>query len=124
MDNFRSEAILQDRLTLQPDVSHGLFQNGRISTPNPVGELAYNSMTAVENPISLISSRAQHNKSRAKEKQRRGREVDEMVAYFGHKETPPNELLPAATYGGSNIYGNVRKRSSTTSRRSPTAAAR
>ncbi|KAK2778208.1 hypothetical protein CKAH01_03164 [Colletotrichum kahawae] len=83
MDNFHSEAILQDRLT-----------NGRISTLNPVEELAYNSFTAAENPICRVSSRAQHNKHRAKDKQHRGREVDGMVAYFERKETPPNELLP------------------------------
>ncbi|KAH0436800.1 hypothetical protein CcaCcLH18_04126 [Colletotrichum camelliae] len=94
MDSFHSEAILQDRLTLQPNISHGLFQNGRISTLNPVEELAYNSFTAAENPICRVSSRAQHNKHRAKDKQHRGREVDGMVAYFERKETPPNELLP------------------------------
>ncbi|TDZ22142.1 hypothetical protein Cob_v005057 [Colletotrichum orbiculare MAFF 240422] len=73
MDNFHSDAILHERLTLQPFILPGLFQNGRISSPKPVEELAYNSMASLTRPSSQLQYRQRQNQSRAKErKQRRG----------------------------------------------------
>ncbi|KAF9876457.1 hypothetical protein CkaCkLH20_05865 [Colletotrichum karsti] len=62
MGNFHSEAILKDRLTLQPAITAGLFQNGRVSSPKPVEELAYNSLATLENPPPRLPSRQQHNR--------------------------------------------------------------
>ncbi|KZL67096.1 hypothetical protein CT0861_04054 [Colletotrichum tofieldiae] len=87
MDNFRSEVILNDRLTLQPCTTPGLFRNGRVSPPKPVEELAYNSMTSLEHPPSRQSSWQQQKRSQAKQSQRREKELEEMTTFFGRKET-------------------------------------
>ncbi|KAK1981982.1 hypothetical protein LZ30DRAFT_60713 [Colletotrichum cereale] len=88
MDNFRSEVILNDRLTLQPCLTPGLFQNGRVSSSKPVEELAFNSMASLEHPPPHQSSWQQRKRSQAKQSQRRERELEEMAVLLGRKETP------------------------------------
>ncbi|KZL88266.1 hypothetical protein CI238_01206 [Colletotrichum incanum] len=86
MDNFRSEVVLNDRLTLQPCITPGLFRNGRVSSPKPVEELAYNSIASLEHTLSRQSSWRQRKRSEFKQSQRREKELEEMTAFFGRKE--------------------------------------
>ncbi|KAK2010131.1 hypothetical protein LZ32DRAFT_386528 [Colletotrichum eremochloae] len=91
MDNFRSGVILNDRLTLQPCRTPGLFQNGRVSSPKPVEELAFNSMASLEHPRLHQYSWQQQRRSQSKQSQRREREVEEMATFIGRKETPTRQ---------------------------------
>ncbi|WDK19010.1 hypothetical protein CGRA01v4_10297 [Colletotrichum graminicola] len=91
MDKFRSGVILNDRLTLQPCRTPGLFQNGRVSSPRPVEELAFNSMASLEHPPPHKSSWQQKKYSQAKQSQRRERELEEMETFIGRKETPTRQ---------------------------------
>ncbi|OHE91096.1 hypothetical protein CORC01_13615 [Colletotrichum orchidophilum] len=76
-NNFQSEAILNNRLT-----------NGRISSPKPVEELAYNSMISVEQPPSRKSSWQRQQRLEAKGRQRRESEFVGISAFLRRKETP------------------------------------
>ncbi|KAK1688344.1 hypothetical protein BDP55DRAFT_629941 [Colletotrichum godetiae] len=69
MNNFQSEAILNDRLTV-------------------VGELAYNSMVSVEQPPSREFSWQRQQRLEAKARQRRESELVEISAILRCKETP------------------------------------
>ncbi|KAK1597895.1 uncharacterized protein LY79DRAFT_321030 [Colletotrichum navitas] len=91
MDKFRSGVILNDRLTLQPCRTPGLFQNGRVSSPRPVEELAFNSMASLEHPPPHQSSWQQKKRSQSKQSQRRERELEEMATFIGRKETPTGQ---------------------------------
>ncbi|KXH40505.1 hypothetical protein CSAL01_10014 [Colletotrichum salicis] len=69
MNNFQSEAVLNDRLTV-------------------VGQLAYNSMVSVEQPPSRESSWQRQQRLEAKARQRRESELVEVSAFLRRKETP------------------------------------
>ncbi|KAG7058780.1 hypothetical protein JMJ77_0006151 [Colletotrichum scovillei] len=88
MNNFQPEAVLNDRLTLQPCLTPGLFQNGQISSPKPVGDLAYNSMISVEQPPSRECMWQRQQRLEAKARQRRGIELVEISTFLRRKETP------------------------------------
>ncbi|WQF84938.1 hypothetical protein CDEST_09952 [Colletotrichum destructivum] len=92
MDDFRSDAILNDRLTLQPCLTPGLFQNGRISSPKPVEELAYNSMISLLEHRPLRQSWQQQQSSEVKGRQRREKELEEMGTVFRQKVIPSDDV--------------------------------
>nr|XP_036583502.1 uncharacterized protein CTRU02_06628 [Colletotrichum truncatum]KAF6792545.1 hypothetical protein CTRU02_06628 [Colletotrichum truncatum] len=110
MDSFRSEAILQDRLTLQPCIIPGLFQNGRASSPKRVEELAFNSIAVRENPQSRQSLRHQHNRSQGRKLQRGERVANEVQTFVGRPKTSTNEVLELPPYQLHDIYVDWRSR--------------
>ncbi|KAI2638070.1 hypothetical protein GGS21DRAFT_538349 [Xylaria nigripes] len=44
MSNFASDAVLNDRITVQPNLRPGLFKNMRVSKKRPVTDLSFSSM--------------------------------------------------------------------------------
>ncbi|TQN71176.1 hypothetical protein CSHISOI_04276 [Colletotrichum shisoi] len=92
LDDFRSDAILNDRLTLQPCLTPGLFQNGRMSSPKPVEELAYNSMISLLEHRPSRQSWQQQQSSEVKGRKRREKELEEMGTVFGQKVTPSDDV--------------------------------
>ncbi|KAL0766276.1 hypothetical protein CaCOL14_011474 [Colletotrichum acutatum] len=88
MNSFQPETVLNDRLTLQPCLTPGLFQNGRVSSTKPVGDLAYNSMGSVEQPQSREPSWQRQQRLEAKARQRRETELVEVSAFLRRKKTP------------------------------------
>ncbi|OBR05003.1 hypothetical protein CH63R_11706 [Colletotrichum higginsianum IMI 349063] len=108
MDDFRSDAILNDRLTLQPCLTPGLFQNGRISSPKPVEELAYNSMISFLEHRPLRQSWQQQRSSEVKGRKRRERELEEMGTVFGQKVIPSDDVRRPSRGGYENWRGRDR----------------
>ncbi|KAI1127917.1 hypothetical protein F5Y10DRAFT_265625 [Nemania abortiva] len=82
MNNFTSEAVLNDRITVQPNLKPGLFSNKRVSKKHPVTDLSFSEM-----PFPAIQERdAQKHKglssSRLREVRREGRELEHISSFF------------------------------------------
>ncbi|OTB08706.1 hypothetical protein M426DRAFT_316719 [Hypoxylon sp. CI-4A] len=92
MSNFTSAAVLNERITVQPHLKPGLFDNARASKKQPIPDLAFSEMHFLKHQKRNPQPKAL-SKSRLREKQREDREMEEVSAFF----------LPHGT------DGNVRK---------------
>ncbi|KAI2473514.1 hypothetical protein F4781DRAFT_136254 [Annulohypoxylon bovei var. microspora] len=81
VNNFASNAVLNDRITVQPHLKPGLFDNGRTSKKQPISDLAFSEMQFLKhqkrNPQPKPLS-----KSRVREKRREDREMEEVSSFF------------------------------------------
>ncbi|KAI1454349.1 hypothetical protein F4805DRAFT_323600 [Annulohypoxylon moriforme] len=81
VNNFTSDAVLNDRITVQPHLRPGLFENGRTSKKQPISDLAFSGMQFLRhqkrNPQPKPLS-----KSRLREKRREDRELEEVSSFF------------------------------------------
>ncbi|ROT39861.1 hypothetical protein SODALDRAFT_358275 [Sodiomyces alkalinus F11] len=82
MNNFTSQTVRSDRVTLHPGATPGIFQNGHFSSNNHTEDLAHVGMdwTPQVNHHQNVTRRS--SKSRDREKRRRERELEDMNAYF------------------------------------------
>ncbi|KAI1470092.1 uncharacterized protein F4812DRAFT_313816 [Daldinia caldariorum] len=81
MDNFTSNAVLNDRITVQPHLKPGLFDNGRTSTKQPISDLTFSGMQFLKNQSNTAGPKAV-SKSRLREKRREDREMEEVSSFF------------------------------------------
>ncbi|KAH6682268.1 hypothetical protein F5X68DRAFT_233985 [Plectosphaerella plurivora] len=82
IDNFASDSILNNRLTLQPATTPGLFQNGHASAHKQPTDLAFNSMNFLARP------RERKQTKQPKDTGKKEREVQEMSAFFRGDHEP------------------------------------
>ncbi|ROW11402.1 hypothetical protein VMCG_01571 [Cytospora schulzeri] len=85
MSNFNSNAILNDRITMQPSLRPGLFDNGRASK-NQLPDLTFHEMAFLKQP--RREPQKPISRSREKERRRSERELEEVSAFFLHKNLP------------------------------------
>lgn len=85
MSNFSSNSILNDRLTMNPSLRPGLFDNGRTSK-NQLPDLTFREMAFLKQP--RRESLRPISRSREKERRRSERELEEVSAFFLHKNLP------------------------------------
>ncbi|KAI1414837.1 hypothetical protein F5Y13DRAFT_178691 [Hypoxylon sp. FL1857] len=90
VNNFSSNAVLNDRITVQPHLKPGLFDNGRVSKKQPISDLAFSKMQFLKHQKRDTQPKPL-SKSRLREKQREGREIEEVSSFF----------LPLATNGNT-----------------------
>ncbi|KAL2290640.1 hypothetical protein FJTKL_14675 [Diaporthe vaccinii] len=83
MDNFNSKSILSDRITMQPTVRPGLFDNGRASK-NQLPDLTFHEMHFLKRPPPPKPV----SRGRERAKKRGERELEEVSAFFLHKGLP------------------------------------
>ncbi|KAI0382001.1 hypothetical protein F5Y04DRAFT_288155 [Hypomontagnella monticulosa] len=80
VNNFTSDAVLNERITVQPHLRPGLFDNGRASKKQPISDLTFSEMDFLKhqkrNPSKPLS------KSRLRERQREDREMEEVSSFF------------------------------------------
>ncbi|KAI0842219.1 hypothetical protein F5Y06DRAFT_171077 [Hypoxylon sp. FL0890] len=81
VNNFRSDAVLNNRITVQPHLKPGLFDNGRTSKKQPISDLAFSEMQFLKRQKRDTLPKPL-SKSRLREKQREGREMEEVSSFF------------------------------------------
>ncbi|CAD6445894.1 1c1bc657-780e-4206-8096-a53f0df5358b [Sclerotinia trifoliorum] len=93
MNNFASNKIGLDRLSVRPSNGPGIFQNGRASSParrRGLPDLAFSEMEFLQRSSkkSHLNDNIVVPKSRAKEKRKAARAQDEIAAFFKPSKTP------------------------------------
>ncbi|KAI0898461.1 hypothetical protein F4806DRAFT_361312 [Annulohypoxylon nitens] len=81
VNNFTSDAVLNDRITVQPHLKPGLFDNGRTSKRQPVSDLAFSEMQFLKHQKRNHQPKPL-SKSRLREKRREDREMEEVSSFF------------------------------------------
>ncbi|KAI1659896.1 hypothetical protein F4813DRAFT_327871 [Daldinia decipiens] len=81
MNNFTSNAVLNERITVQPHLKPGLFDNGRSSKKQPISDLTFSDMQFLKQQSSNIQPKIL-SKSRMREKRREDREMEEVSSFF------------------------------------------
>ncbi|KAF3060923.1 hypothetical protein GL218_03413 [Daldinia childiae] len=85
MNNFTSNAVLNDRITVQPHLKPGLFDNGRASKKQPISDLTFSDMQFLKRQNRHVQPKVS-SKSRLREKRREDREMEEVSTFFlSHK---------------------------------------
>ncbi|KAI1806463.1 hypothetical protein F4811DRAFT_150001 [Daldinia bambusicola] len=93
MGNFTSNAVLNDRITVQPHLKPGLFDNGRTSKKQPISDLTFSSMQFLKNQSNTIRPKTL-SKSRLREKRREDREMEEVSSFFLPPKADRNNHKP------------------------------
>ncbi|KAL7629215.1 hypothetical protein AAE478_000735 [Parahypoxylon ruwenzoriense] len=89
VNNFASEAVLNDRITVQPYLKPGLFENGRASKKQPpFSEMQFLKHQKGNTQPKVLS------KSRLKERQREDREMEQVSSFFLPRRTSGNIRKP------------------------------
>ncbi|KAI1382320.1 hypothetical protein F4677DRAFT_23002 [Hypoxylon crocopeplum] len=81
VSNFTSGAVLNDRITVQPHLKPGLFDNGRASRREPISDLAFSEMQFLKHQKRSSQPKAL-SKSRQRDKRRESREMEEVSSFF------------------------------------------
>lgn len=81
VNNFTSNAVLNDRITVQPHLKPGLFDNGRTSKKQPISDLTFSDMQFLKHQSSNIQPKVL-SKSRVRDKRREDREMEEVSSFF------------------------------------------
>lgn len=98
MHSFSSKYVAQDRLTFRPSHGQGLFNNGRISSPQRrtgLPDLASSEMRFLQRPARALATKA-HEKVVSKSHEKDGREADrerlEISTFFTQRKAPFEEV--------------------------------
>ncbi|KAI1096084.1 hypothetical protein F5B19DRAFT_218935 [Rostrohypoxylon terebratum] len=81
VNKFTSDAVLNDRITVQPHLKPGIFDNGRTSKRQPVSDLAFSEMQFLKHQKRNHQPKPL-SKSRLREKRREDREMEEVSSFF------------------------------------------
>ncbi|KAI1083096.1 hypothetical protein F5B20DRAFT_577480 [Whalleya microplaca] len=90
VDNFASDAVLNDRITIQPSLRPGIFDNGRLSKKQPISDLAFSKMQ-IQSHQKRNTQPKPLSESRLRERRRENREIEEASSFF----------LPSKANGGT-----------------------
>ncbi|KAI0101612.1 hypothetical protein GGR51DRAFT_529586 [Nemania sp. FL0031] len=82
MNNFTSEVILNDRITVQTNLKPGLFSNKRVSKNNPITDLSFSEMPFPTNQERDAHKQKGLSSSRLREVQRENRELEQISSFF------------------------------------------
>ncbi|KAJ8129800.1 hypothetical protein O1611_g3831 [Lasiodiplodia mahajangana] len=80
MNNFTSEAVLNDRIT--PNLKPGLFNNKRVSKNHPITDLSFSEMPFPTNQERDTHKQKALSSSRLREVQRENRELEQISSFF------------------------------------------
>ncbi|KAI1828538.1 hypothetical protein F4861DRAFT_7519 [Xylaria intraflava] len=80
MNHFTSDAVLNDRITIQPNLWPGLFKNKRVSNKRPVTDLSFSSMRLPTSQGHDVENG--RPSSRPREHQRESRELERVSSFF------------------------------------------
>ncbi|KAH9909224.1 hypothetical protein F4778DRAFT_220634 [Xylariomycetidae sp. FL2044] len=81
MNNFTSDTVLNDRITVTPSLKPGLFENGRKSKTQPISDLTFSDLRFLKDPRPM-QQRKPLSKSRVKERERERREMEQVSSFF------------------------------------------
>ncbi|KAI1157106.1 hypothetical protein F4825DRAFT_400682 [Nemania diffusa] len=82
MNNFTSEAVLNNRITVQPNLKPGLFNNKRVSKKAPITDLSFSEMPLPTNQERDSQRQKGLSSSRLREVQRESRELEHISSFF------------------------------------------
>ncbi|KAI1143382.1 hypothetical protein F5Y05DRAFT_151096 [Hypoxylon sp. FL0543] len=112
MNNFRSDAVLNDRITVQPHLKPGIFDNGRTSKRQPISDLAFSEMQFLKYQKRETQPKPL-SKSRQRDKQREGREIEEVSSFFlphAANGNTPKSVTRSARRSHRNNHRDLRHR--------------
>ncbi|KAI0176411.1 hypothetical protein GGR52DRAFT_540901 [Hypoxylon sp. FL1284] len=101
MNNFTSGAVLNDRITMQPHLKPGLFDNGRASKKQPISDLAFSEMQFLKHQKRNQQPKTL-SRSRLREKQREDREMEEVSTFFLPPRPDGNSHKPRRQSSGTH----------------------
>ncbi|CAJ2501460.1 Uu.00g043130.m01.CDS01 [Anthostomella pinea] len=81
MGNFASDAVLNERITVQPSLKPGLFDNKRVSKKQPISDLTFSEMQFLKRQRREPQAKPLSN-SRLKERLRETRELEQISSFF------------------------------------------
>ncbi|KAI1107879.1 hypothetical protein F4804DRAFT_3459 [Jackrogersella minutella] len=93
VNNFTSNAVLNDRITVPPHLKPGLFDNRRASKKQPISDLAFSEMQFLKHQKRNPQPN-QLSKSRLREKRREDREMEEVSSFFLPQRAEGNTRNP------------------------------
>ncbi|KAI0911665.1 hypothetical protein F4823DRAFT_560779 [Ustulina deusta] len=82
MKNFTSEAVTNDRITVQPNLKPGLFNNKRVPKEHPITDLSFSEMPFPAHQECDIPQHKGLSSSRLRERQRENRELERISSFF------------------------------------------
>ncbi|KAI1768348.1 hypothetical protein GGR53DRAFT_462600 [Hypoxylon sp. FL1150] len=105
VNNFTSGAVLNDRITVQPHLKPGLFDNGRTSKKQPVPDLAFSEMQFLKHQKKGNQPKAL-SRSRLREKRREDREMEQVSTFFLPPRADGNNHKLRHQHQGSGIHND------------------
>ncbi|KAI1279194.1 hypothetical protein F5Y07DRAFT_51915 [Xylaria sp. FL0933] len=82
MKNFTSDAVTSGRITVQPNLKPGLFNNKRAPKEHPVSDLCFSEMPFPTPQERDVPQQKGLSSSRARELQRENRELEHISSFF------------------------------------------
>ncbi|KAI0818114.1 hypothetical protein GGR55DRAFT_673945 [Xylaria sp. FL0064] len=82
MKNFTSEAVTSGRITVQPNLKPGLFNNKRAPKEHPVADLCFSEMPFPTPQERDVPQQKALSSSRVRELQRENRELEHISSFF------------------------------------------
>ncbi|KAI0456620.1 hypothetical protein F5B21DRAFT_145586 [Xylaria acuta] len=82
MKNFTSEAVLNDRITVQPNMKPGLFNNKRVPKEHLVTDLSFSEMPFPTHRERDVPQQKGLSSSRLRERRRESRELEQISSFF------------------------------------------
>ncbi|KAI1345283.1 hypothetical protein F5Y15DRAFT_23047, partial [Xylariaceae sp. FL0016] len=81
LNNFTSDAVLNGRITMQPPLRPGLFDNGRMSKKQPISDLSFSDMHFLKHQRQDSQPKA-FSRRRQRERDRENRQLEEASSFF------------------------------------------
>ncbi|KAI1428267.1 hypothetical protein F5Y12DRAFT_49838 [Xylaria sp. FL1777] len=82
MKNFTSEAVTNGRITVQPNLKPGLFNNKRVPKEHHIADLSFSEMPFPTHQEHSILQQKGLSSSRLRERQRESRELEQISSFF------------------------------------------
>ncbi|TGJ85231.1 hypothetical protein E0Z10_g3567 [Xylaria hypoxylon] len=122
MRNFNSGAVTNDRITIQPNLKPGLFNNKRVPKDQAIADLSFSEMPFPTHQERDIPQQKGLSGSRLRERRRENRELEQISSFFLPSYVDATSRKPKrAKFKGNEetkskqlIYGNDGRDSFTT----------
>ncbi|KAI0533898.1 hypothetical protein GGR58DRAFT_505857 [Xylaria digitata] len=82
MKNFTSDAVTSDRITVQPNLKPGLFNNKRVPKNQPIADLSFSEMPFPTHQERDILQQQELSGSQLRERRRETRELGHISSFF------------------------------------------
>ncbi|KAI1183830.1 hypothetical protein F5B17DRAFT_443131 [Nemania serpens] len=82
MNNFTSEAVLGDRITVKPGLKPGMFDNKRVPERLPITDLSFSEMPLPASRERDVQQQKELSNSRLRERRRENQELERVSSFF------------------------------------------
>ncbi|KAI0404370.1 hypothetical protein F4802DRAFT_253928 [Xylaria palmicola] len=109
MNNFNSEAVLSDRITVQPNLKPGLFNNRRMPNKPPITDLAFSEMPFPTHHERDVPQQKGLSGVQLSERRRENRELEQISSFFvpARKGMVSLKVQPSETRGHEEVRSKL-----------------